>query len=289
VLATPVHSLLAEEGALAHSQLTTCACREVGWRTFCRLALAGQHARRSRADCAGGAPRRKPRGQRADAPQEVSQAWPFTASSADVSLSADASGLAAGSQTRGCAALTPNLSSCPCPSYEEGANLSKRDELLAAARQLGLPADEVEAWLGSTEAGAAVEEDDREAKEGCVLGWGGVGCGGRSCMLRAAMARALMAAARCYWSTQLRMQLPGCHPPPHRSLPCRRGIHSVPAFLVSCGASREVALVGAESVRAFEAAFRKAAHEAEGTPRLGQRQAAAERKRGTASAPAAEE
>ena len=39
-------------------------------------------------------------------------------------------------------------------------------------------------------------------------------------------------------------------------------MHSVPTFLISCGAGKPVPLVGAESVRAFEVAFRKTLHEA---------------------------
>lgn len=44
--------------------------------------------------------------------------------------------------------------------------------------------------------------------------------------------------------------------------PHSRGIHSVPAFLISCGRGKPVQLVGAESVKAFEVAFRKTLHEA---------------------------
>lgn len=50
-----------------------------------------------------------------------------------------------------------------CVSYEEGKNLC-REGLLSAARELGLPAEEVEAWLGSPEAAAAVRSDDQEVK-----------------------------------------------------------------------------------------------------------------------------
>lgn len=39
--------------------------------------------------------------------------------------------------------------------------------------------------------------------------------------------------------------------------PCRRGIDAVPTFYISCGSSKEVQMVGAESVKAFEVAFRK--------------------------------
>lgn len=40
----------------------------------------------------------------------------------------------------------------------------------------------------------------------------------------------------------------------------------MPTFLISCGASKVVQLVGAESVKAFEVAFRKVMHEMGGVP-----------------------
>ncbi|KAI7837682.1 hypothetical protein COHA_008475 [Chlorella ohadii] len=95
--------------------------------------------------------------------------------------------------------------------YEEGANVSERRELLDAACQLGLLRDEGEAWLGSQEAAAVVAAEDSEAKH-------------------------------------------------------KRGIDAVPTFYISCGSSKEVQMVGAESVKAFEVAFRKVLHEAGGTP-----------------------
>ncbi|KAL4457789.1 hypothetical protein ABPG75_012654 [Micractinium tetrahymenae] len=97
--------------------------------------------------------------------------------------------------------------------YEQGANVSDRQQLLAAAAELGLPAGEAETWLGSREAQQAVAEDDREAK-------------GRQEQKKA------------------------------------RGIHSVPTFVISCGGGKPVQQVGAESVKAFEVAFRKVLHEA---------------------------
>ncbi|PRW56259.1 disulfide bond formation [Chlorella sorokiniana] len=95
--------------------------------------------------------------------------------------------------------------------YEDGANVSERQELLDAACKLGLLRDEGEAWLGSREAAAMVAAEDSEGKH-------------------------------------------------------KRGIDAVPTFFIRCGGSKEVQLVGAESVKAFEVAFRKVLHEAGGTP-----------------------
>lgn len=43
--------------------------------------------------------------------------------------------------------------------------MSSRQQLLEAAAQMGLPAGEADAWLGSHEAQQAVAEEDREAKD----------------------------------------------------------------------------------------------------------------------------
>lgn len=46
-------------------------------------------------------------------------------------------------------------------------------------------------------------------------------------------------------------------PAPLAHCHCRLGIDAVPTFFIRCGGSKEVQLVGAESVKAFEVAFRK--------------------------------
>lgn len=46
-------------------------------------------------------------------------------------------------------------------------------------------------------------------------------------------------------------------PAPFAHCHCRRGIDAVPTFFIRCGGSKEVQLVGAENVKAFEVAFRK--------------------------------
>lgn len=158
--------------------------------------------------------------------------------------------------------------------------MSYRQQLLEAAAQLSLPAGEADGWLGSREALQAVAEDDREAKDRqeaharsasakdpCLSRQ--LSCArreaGRSgpCCTRPAHDRLSPVAP---WAWRPHMACTRLPLASHRCLPSRpphsRGIRSVPTFLISCGAGKPVQLVGAESVKAFEVAFRKTLHEA---------------------------
>lgn len=60
----------------------------------------------------------------------------------------------------------PNLNQCRAAArrYEEGANVSSLDELVAAAEQLGLPGAEVRQHLEADAGRSAVLEDDAYGK-----------------------------------------------------------------------------------------------------------------------------